>query len=131
MPPKLIVLHELGMPPIHLLPISTACHIGIEHPALDGEAPFGEVLPGMPPRNRGPANVEMLKAGAQGQKHPRVVADDGVRCAPLRDRLATDLDHAGEVLSIETARAHNGPTVPVEQQDAVEPVPANLDQVPY
>jgi hypothetical protein len=131
MPPKLVVLHELCMLPIHRLPIGTAGHIGIEHPALDGEAPFGEVLPGMPPHNRGPADAELLQAGAQGQKHTRVVADDGVRRAPLRNRLAADLDHAGEVLSIETARAHNRPAVPVEQQEAIEPMPVDLDQIPH
>jgi hypothetical protein len=38
MAPERLVLHELGMLPIHRLPIGAACHIGIEHPALDGEA---------------------------------------------------------------------------------------------
>ena len=85
----------------------------------------------MPPRNRGPADAELLETGTQGQKHPGIVADDGVRRAPLRDRLAADLDHAGEVLAVETAGAHEGPAVAVEQEDTIEPVPLDLDQIPH
>ena len=85
----------------------------------------------MPPRNRGPADAELLQTGTQGQKHPGIVADDGVRRAPPRDRLAADLDDAGEVLTVEAAGTHEGPAVAVEQQDAIEPVPVDLDQVPH
>jgi hypothetical protein len=106
-------------------------HVGIQHPALDGKAPFGEVLPGMPSRNRIPADAERLQAGTQDHKHAGIVADHHVRGAPLGDGLAADLHHAGEVLAIETARAHNRPTVPIEQEDTVEPVPLDLDQIPY
>ena len=69
----------------------------------------------MPPGNRGPVDAELLQTGAQGQKHPRIVTDDGVRCAPLRNRLTADLHHPGEVLAIEAPGAHEGSTVAVEQ----------------
>jgi hypothetical protein len=49
----------------------------------------------------------------------------------LGDRLAADLDDAGEVLAVKATRSHEGPTVPVEQQDAIEPVSINLDQIPH
>ena len=60
-----------------------------------------------------------------------MIADDGVRRAPLRNRLAEDLDHAGEVLAIEAAGPDDGPAVAVEHEDAVEPVPVDLDQIPH
>jgi hypothetical protein len=63
MAPELIILHELGVLPIHRLPIGAACHVGIEHPALNGETALGQVLPGMPPRNGSPADAELLKTG--------------------------------------------------------------------
>jgi hypothetical protein len=93
--------------------------------------PFGEVLPGMSQCNWGPANAERLQTGTQRQKHPSIVTDDGLRRAPPRDRLAADLDDAGEVLAVEAARSHEGPTVPVEQQDAIEPVSIDLHQIPH
>ena len=81
--------------------------------------------------NWGPADAELLQAGTQRQKHPGIITDNGVRCAPLRDRLAADLDYAGEVLSIEAPGPDDGPTVTVEQQDTVESVPLDLDQIPH
>ena len=84
----------------------------------------------MPPRNRLPADAERLETGTQGHKHAGVVADYDVRGAPVGDGLAADLHHAGEVLAIETAGAHNRPTIPVEQEDAVKPMPLELDQIP-
>ena len=70
MPPELIVLHALRVLPVHRFPIGAPGDIGIQHPALDGEAPFGEVLPGMSPFDRGPADAELLQTGTQRQKYP-------------------------------------------------------------
>jgi hypothetical protein len=131
MPPKLIVLHERRMPPIDPLPSGAPSHISVHHPALDGKAAFRQVLPGMPLRDRRPLNRQLLKTRLQRHEYGSMITDDGVRRAPLRDRLVADLDHAGEVLSVEAARSHEGPTVPVEQQDAIEPMPVDRDQMPH
>ena len=48
MPPALIVLDELRMLAVYQFPVCAPGHVSIQHPLLDGEAPFGEVLPGMP-----------------------------------------------------------------------------------
>lgn len=72
-----------------------------------------------------------MQTGTQRQKHPGLIADDGLRRTPPRDRLAADLDDAGEILAIDTSRAHNRPTVPVEQEDTVKPMPRDLDQIPH
>ena len=131
MPPELVIPHELGMLPIDPLPIGTASHVGIEPPTLDGKAPFGEVLPRVTPGNRGPANAELLQTGAQRQKHPGMITDDGVRRAPLGNRLAADLHHAGEMLAIDAAGPHEGAAIAVTQEDAREPVPVELGQIPH
>jgi Polyketide synthase dehydratase len=125
------VLWEAGPSGSVRFPIDASCHIGIQHPALDGEAPFGEVLPGMPPCNRGPANAERLQTGTQRQKHAGMITHDGIRRAPPRDRLAADLDDAGEVLSVEAAGSHKGPPIAVEQENTVEPMPLDCDQIPH
>jgi hypothetical protein len=93
--------------------------------------PFGEVLPGMSPCNWGPANAERLQTGTQRQKHPGMITHDGMRRAPPGDRLAADLDDAGEVLSVEAAGSHKGPAIAVEQEDTVEPMPLDCDQIPH
>jgi hypothetical protein len=63
MAPELIVLDERRMLPIHQRSVGTASHIRIQHRMLDGEAPFSEVLPGMPSFDRGPADAELLETG--------------------------------------------------------------------
>ena len=132
MAPNLIILPERRGLPIDPLPLGTAGHLGIEPPALDNEASaFGQVLPGMPPCNGGPADAERLEAGTQGEKHSGVITDDRVRRAPLRDRLAAHLDHTGEVLAIEAPSSHEGPAGPVEPPDTVEPASIDLDQRPH
>ena len=85
----------------------------------------------MPPRNRGPADAELLETGAQGQKHPGIVADDGVRRAPLGDRLAADLDHAGEVLTVEAARRPRGPDCSRRTAGCWRASALDLDQIPH
>jgi hypothetical protein len=79
MAPALIVLHELGMLPRHRCPIGAACPIRIEPPALDREAPCGEVLPGMALGDRGPLDRQRRETGLQGHKHRPMVTDDRLR----------------------------------------------------
>src|SRR2546421_8689970 len=76
MPPKLVVTHELRMLPIHLLPCRAAHATGIQHPALDAEAAFGEILPGMATRDGRPADGELIEAGTERDKDLRIVTDD-------------------------------------------------------
>ena len=74
-PQKLIVLDEMRMRLIDHRAIGAASHIGIEHSALDGEAPFGEILPEVPPGHGRPADTQLLPGGVQRQKHPGMIAD--------------------------------------------------------
>jgi hypothetical protein len=60
-----------------------------------------------------------------------MIADNGLRRAALCDGRAADLDDAGETLAVKTAGAHEGSAIAVKQEDAVEPVPLDLDQRPY
>jgi hypothetical protein len=76
-------------------------------------------------------DIELLETGTQGQKHPGIVADHRVRGTPLRNGLAADLHHAGEVLAIKAPGSEDGLTVAIEQEDAVEPVPIDPDQIPH
>jgi hypothetical protein len=76
MAPELIVLHELGMLPIHRLSIRTACHIGIQHPTLDREAPLSEVLPGMALGDRCSLDCQLCETGLKCDKHRSMVTDD-------------------------------------------------------
>jgi hypothetical protein len=59
MAPELIIVHELPMLAIHRLALGASREIGIQHPALDGKSPLGEVLPGMALGNGGPLNAEL------------------------------------------------------------------------
>jgi hypothetical protein len=63
MAPKLIILHKLGVPLIHLLALGAPHDIGIEHAALDGKAAFRPILPGMPLRRRRPLDIELAETG--------------------------------------------------------------------
>jgi hypothetical protein len=60
-----------------------------------------------------------------------MIADDGLRRAPLGDCLAADLDDAGELLAVETADAHEGSAIAGKQEDAGKPVRPAPDQIPY
>jgi hypothetical protein len=63
MAPELIILDELRMLAIDQLPVRATHHVGVQHAALNGEAPFGQVLPEMSPCNGGPADTELLETG--------------------------------------------------------------------
>jgi hypothetical protein len=115
----------------YTISVSAPSHVSIQHPALDGEAPFSQVLPGVPSLDRGPADAELLQTGTQGEKHPRIVADDGVRYVALRNRLAADLHHPGEVLAIKAPGLHKGPALAIEQQNTIEPVSLDLNEVAH
>jgi hypothetical protein len=112
MPPKRIILHELRMlPPV----LRAAYHIGIQHPALDSEVAFGEMLPGMAELDGRPEDVQLLEAGTERDKHLRMVADDCVGGSPLEDRLMEDLDNPGEILPFAALSPNNRPAVAVEK----------------
>ena len=130
MPPELIVLHELGVLPIPRLPIGAACHISIEHPAVDGEAPFGEVLPGMALGDRGPLDRQRSETGLQRDTHRPMITDDRLRRPPLGNGLPEDLDQRRDMLPIDAAGSHDRSAVAVEDEHAVEPAPVDLDQLP-
>jgi hypothetical protein len=83
MAPALTVLHELGMLPIHRLPIGASCHIRVQHPTLDREAPFGEVLPRMSLGDRCPLDRRLRETGMQRHTHRPVVTDDCLRRPPI------------------------------------------------
>ena len=80
--------------------------------------------------NRTPLDAELRQAGLQSEAHGPMIADDGVRRAPPRDGLAKDVAQPREVLPVEAARPDDRPTVAVEDQAAVEPVPVDLDEIP-
>jgi hypothetical protein len=63
MPPKLILLPKLRLLVIHTLALWAAHDRGIQHPALDGEPAFGQVLPGMPLRDRRPLDAQLAETG--------------------------------------------------------------------
>src|SRR4029450_3860157 len=96
MPPKLIILHKLRMLPIHVLSLGAAHDVGIQHPALNGEAAFGEILPGMAAFNRRPADIQRIEAGAERHKDLRMVTDDFLRGTPLDKRPMKNLDNPAE-----------------------------------
>jgi hypothetical protein len=130
MAPRRIVLDDRRRLPIGHRAIGAASHRGREPSALDGKAPCGAIVPGVPPGHGRPADPQLWSAGVQRQQPPGMIADDGLRRAPLGDRLAADVDDAGEMLAVEPAGAHEGAAIAVEQEDAVEPVPPARDPIP-
>jgi hypothetical protein len=52
-------VHEWPMLAIHRLALGASREIGIQHVALDGKSPFGEVLPGMALGHGGPLNTDL------------------------------------------------------------------------
>ena len=67
-----------------------------------------------------------LPEQTQCQRHPCMIAHDGLGRAPLPKRLAVDLE-TGEVLWIEATTSHEGPTVAV--RSALEPVALDPHQI--
>jgi hypothetical protein len=59
-----------------------------------------------------------------------MIADDGLRGAPLRQRLPKDVEDAREILPLQAARSNDRATIPIKNQHTVEPVPGNLDEIP-
>jgi hypothetical protein len=55
--------------------------------------------------------------------------DDGLRGAPLRERVPKDLEDPREILPLEAARSDDGPTVSIKNQHTIEPLPGNLDEI--
>jgi hypothetical protein len=48
----------------------------------------------------------------------------------LGNGLPEDLDQLREILPIEAAGSHDRPAIAIEDEDAVEPAPIDLDQIP-
>jgi hypothetical protein len=130
MAPELIVLHELRVLLVDQRPLRTAKDVGIQHPALDRETTFGQVLPGMALRDRGPLDRELFKTRLQRHKHHPMIADEALWGAPLSDGLAEDLAQPREGLPLEAAGPDNSPTVAIEDQYAIKPLAVDLDEIP-
>jgi hypothetical protein len=128
-PPELVIMHELGMLPIDHRPFGAAADIRIQHPALDGNAAFRQVLPGMPLGDRRPLNRERLKTRLQRHEYGAMITDDRLGGSPLLNGLAEDLDHPGEGLPVEAPGPDNGSAVAVEDEDAIEPLAVDLDEI--
>src|SRR6266545_4857172 len=128
--PELVVRHELRRLLIHALALRAAHDIGSQHLALDRDTTFGQVLPGMALRDRGPLDRELFKTRLQRHKHRPIIADDALWGAPLGEGLAEDLAQPREVLPVEATRPHNGPAVAIEDQDTVEPLAIDFDEIP-
>jgi hypothetical protein len=60
-----------------------------------------------------------------------MVTDHGLRGAPPGQGVANDLEQAREMLPLEAAGADDGPTVPLKDQDALEPLALDLDQIAH
>jgi hypothetical protein len=60
-----------------------------------------------------------------------MVTDHGLRGAPPGQGLAKDLEQAREILPLETAGPDERPAIPIKDQDAIEPLPINLDQIAH
>jgi len=131
MAPELIILHELRMLAIHVRVCGAAYDVGIQHPALDGKAAFGEILPGMAACDGRPTDVELIEAGTERNKDLAMVTDHFLGSSPLDHRLVRDLDHLAEILPLDTSCSHDGPAVPVEDQNTVEPLVLDLDQIAH
>ena len=119
------------MLPIDVLPFGAAHHISIQHPALDSEAAFGEMLPGMAARDGRPADGALIEARAERDKDLRMVTDDFLGGAPLGKRLAHDLDNAAEILPLNAPRPDDGPAVAVEDENTIEPLARDLHQIAH
>ncbi len=127
--PKLVVGHEPRMLLIHVLPLRTTDDVRIQHPALDGKAAFGQVLPRVALRDRRPLDRQLLKTGLQRHEHRPMITDDALRGTPPGDRLAEDLAQPREVLAVEAPDPHKGTAVAVEDQDAVQPLAIDVNEV--
>src|SRR5262245_63938795 len=60
-----------------------------------------------------------------------MVTDYSPRGAPPSKGLAKDLEQAREILPLEAACPDDGTTIPIKDQDAIEPLPINLDQIAH
>ena len=57
-----------------------------------------------------------------------MITDDGLRSAPLRQRLPKDVEDTREILPLEATRSNDRATIPIKNQHTVEPLPGNLDE---
>jgi hypothetical protein len=117
------------MLPLHVLARGAAHDGGIQHPTLNGEAAFGEMLPGMAPCNRRPVDIQLSEAGAERHKDLRMVTDDFLRGTPLDKRPVEDLDNPAEVLPVRASCAYDRPAIAVENQTTREPLALALHEI--
>jgi hypothetical protein len=130
MAPKLIIPHTLGVPVIHLLALGTPHDRGIEHAALDGTATFRPIVPGMALRGRRPLESQLAETGGSRHTHRPMITDDGLRGAPLRERVPKDVEDTRDIVPLEAARSDDRATIPINNQHTLEPLPGNLDERP-
>jgi hypothetical protein len=115
---------------IHVLPLRTTNEVRIQHPALDGKPAFGQVVPRVALRDRRPLDRERFKTGRQRPEHCPLITADALRGPPSGNRLAEDLAQPREVLAVEAACPPNGPTVAIEDEDAIEILAIDVAEVP-
>ena len=94
MAPQLIIPHQLGVPVRHLFAVRAAHDIGIAYATLAGKAACRPIVPGMALRRRRPLDIQLAETGRERHKHCPMITDDGLRGAPLRQRLPKDLEDA-------------------------------------
>jgi len=61
MPPKLVIVHKLGMLGINVLALGIAHDRRVEHATLDRKPTFRKILPGMPLRDRRPLDIQLAE----------------------------------------------------------------------
>jgi hypothetical protein len=76
----------------------------------------------MPLSDRCSLDRELLKTRLQRHEDGAMITDDRLRRSPLLNGLAEDLDHAGEGLPVEARGSDDRPAVPIEDEDAIEPL---------
>jgi hypothetical protein len=59
-----------------------------------------------------------------------MITDDGLGSAPLRQRVPKDLKDPRKILPLAAARTHDGPTIAIKDQNAIEPLALDLHQIP-
>lgn len=129
MSPKLIVLHQLGVLLIPALTVRASDNRCIQHATFDSEAALGEVLPGMPLRDRGPRDPQLAETWGERRTHCRMVADHFLRGPPLAQGVPKDLEQPRQILAFKAARPNNRAAVAIEDQHAIEPLSLNLHEI--
>jgi hypothetical protein len=129
-PPKLVRLAQWPLRRIDALALRAAYAIRVEHAALAGTPAVRQMLPGGALGNGRPATLELTETRGQRGTPGRMVPDHFPGSPPLREGLTKDLQQPRAILSFVTARAADGPTLALKEQDAREPLALDLPQRP-